>query len=278
MPRAGSSDEFSRVYPIVDEHDRPLPAGSSPTVRAARGEEVRGAEVRWVTPRGTIPLLVDATTLPALAGHDPVVVVTFQDTSALKRSESERRVSAETARREIEAERTRFRDLILQAPVPIAVFRGDDHLIDLANAPYLRLIGRDATVLGRPAFEAFPEVAPALRETFDRVYRTGEDVAIQAMPVSIDRRGDGHPEEAFFSFTLTAIRDVAGVITSLMTVSIEVTHEVRARQQLAALATTATREREWMQAVLDQVPTPLVFVAPGTATITFTNRAADALW
>ena len=62
----------------------------------------------------------------------------------------------------------KLRRVFSQAPVAIAVFRGRDFVVELANEPYrVMLQGRE--LLGRPFFDAVPEVGQDVREAFRRV-------------------------------------------------------------------------------------------------------------
>lgn len=58
--------------------------------------------------------------------------------------------------------------------MPAALLTGADHLFELANAPFLQMVG-GREVVGKTCLEAFPELAstgyPAV---LDRVFQTGE--------------------------------------------------------------------------------------------------------
>jgi len=48
--------------------------------------------------------------------------------------------------------------LFSQAPVAMCLLTGDDLIIENANPQILELWGRDSSVIGKPLFEALPEV------------------------------------------------------------------------------------------------------------------------
>src|SRR5678815_4201914 len=76
----------------------------------------------------------------------------------------------------VPAERSRLqaheslRSLFHQAPGFMAVVRGREHVLELVNAAYRRLIG-ERDVVGKPIREALPDIAgQGFFELLDRVY------------------------------------------------------------------------------------------------------------
>ncbi len=131
-------------------------------------------------------------------------------------------------------------NLLLQAPMPTAIFRGPNHVFELANALYCKMVGR-TDVVGKTYAEAFPELAhTALPGVLDEVYRTGKPFFAGEMRVQIDKTGTGALEECFFNFNLEALREADGTIYGMMAVALEVTDQVNARRAIE----NAQRERE----------------------------------
>ncbi|HEX8114238.1 MAG TPA: PAS domain S-box protein, partial [Kofleriaceae bacterium] len=145
--------------------------------------------------------------------------------------------SSVQARRELELARAeaarasaQLRDLIAQSPIAMAMLSGPEHRYELANQRYHEMVDRDQLV-GKTVLEAFPEVADSpVMAVFDGVYRTGQPFSTDEYPVSLIRRG--RPEDCFFQFNLTPVRDAEGAITGLMVTAVEVTEQVRARRAL----------------------------------------------
>ncbi|HYH80652.1 MAG TPA: PAS domain S-box protein, partial [Longimicrobium sp.] len=79
------------------------------------------------------------------------------------------------ANAELRASERRFRDVLEQAPVAVAVMEGPEHVYTLVSPRYAESPGGGRPLLGRTVREAFPEVEdqgfPAL---MDRVYESGE--------------------------------------------------------------------------------------------------------
>jgi signal transduction histidine kinase/ActR/RegA family two-component response regulator len=128
---------------------------------------------------------------------------------------------------------SRERDnLLLQAPVATALFRGPEHVFELANALYCRMVNR-SDLVGKRYLEAFPElVGTRLPAVLDRVYQTGEPFSSGEMLIRLDKRGDGTLEDCFFTFNLEALRDDRGSVYGMMAVALEITEQVSARRAI----------------------------------------------
>lgn len=146
-----------------------------------------------------------------------------------------RRADAVQARnRSLERESQRLLEFFQQAPGFVAVLGGPTHVFQMANAAYLRLVGRDDLV-GKTVAEALPEVAAqGFIETLDAVYRTGEAYIGRREPVLLD--GDREPAHArrVLNFIFQPISDGDGTITGIIVQGADVTEEVEyeERQEL----------------------------------------------
>ena len=135
-------------------------------------------------------------------------------------------------------------DVVLASPVPMALLLGDD-LVVFYNDGYAELIGdRHPEALGRPAAEAFAEVwrDPGAGEVLERVYRHGEPFLQREAVLPADRQGPAEP--AVFTRGHGPVRDSAGRIVGVLTVSAQTTQLTQQLQSLsdfaAALAGTLT--------------------------------------
>jgi signal transduction histidine kinase len=84
MARPQSAEDYLRLFDIRDLDDRPLRVDDVPAVRAARGEAVSGAQIRWYTPSGPKVITIHAARIPAMFGHPETVLIAFDDITALK--------------------------------------------------------------------------------------------------------------------------------------------------------------------------------------------------
>jgi signal transduction histidine kinase len=137
-----------------------------------------------------------------------------------------------------EVRRDHLRDAVMQAPALICVTLGPKHVIDIVNVRYVQAIdGRD--VLGQPMRTAFPDMAADRLLALDRVYETGEPYHGKdiAETVSTD---DGR-DERYFNLVVQPLKNDRGHVYGLMTHAVDVTEQVRTRQELADLALALER-------------------------------------
>lgn len=156
--------------------------------------------------------------------------------------------------------------LFSDAPVMIAMLRGPEHVIEIANEAYLRACaGRE--FLGRRLRDVFPEISSEMLATYDEVYASGVAVMRHEMPERFLR--DGVAQPGFGSFVFQPLRGEDGNVNGVMVFCLDVTEQVRAREKLAELAAEHL-------AVLDQIPSSVLVFNPEGRLIKI-NEAARRL-
>jgi PAS domain S-box-containing protein len=131
------------------------------------------------------------------------------------------------------AQQRQLRELFEQAPVAIAVLRGPEYIIDVANPLVSALWGRTPDqVVGRPLLEALPEVRnQGFKETLDSVVQSGNALVAQEVPAQLERAG--RLQTVHLNFVYQPLRDEQGQVTGVTAVATEVSEQVVARQQVA---------------------------------------------
>jgi signal transduction histidine kinase len=119
----------------------------------------------------------------------------------------------------------------------------------------------------------------------DQVYATGEPFVGGELSVRLDRRGDGVLEEAVVNFVYQPIKTPLGGVEGIFAHAVEVTEQVRARQQ----AETAVRLRdEFLSIASHELRTPLTTLSAhaqvllrrierGSLDLAQTSRSAKAV-
>ena len=158
------------------------------------------------------------------------------------------------AREEAELQKRLLHSLFMQAPTLIAVLRGPDHVVELANPPICQAWGRsEDEVLNRPLFETMPELRDqGFRSVLDGVYRTGVTHIGKETPAHFQRAG-GVFETVYFNFVYSAFRNIEGHIEGIFAIASEVTDQVLARNQIDDLreaAEAANRAKDEFLAML----------------------------
>jgi signal transduction histidine kinase/DNA-binding response OmpR family regulator len=124
-------------------------------------------------------------------------------------------------------------DLCLDSEFPVQISWGPDLLV-LYNAAYIPLLGVEnhPWALGRPARELDAHLWPS-EEHFREVMATGKAFHSEDQQRIIDRHG--YPEEAYFTSTLSAIRDGDGKIVGLYNAITETTQHLLYERRLQVL-------------------------------------------
>lgn len=139
------------------------------------------------------------------------------------------------ARQQIEASERKIQTLLRQAPVAVAILRGRNFVVELANERHLEFWGRPlAEVTGRPVFEVIPEAAGQGYEAILlKVLETGVPYVANEQYVELNR--NGQREGIWVNVVYEPLREEdTGQVTGLMEVIHEVTGQVQARQLIQA--------------------------------------------
>jgi GAF domain-containing protein/anti-sigma regulatory factor (Ser/Thr protein kinase) len=129
-------------------------------------------------------------------------------------------------------------DLILAAPVPMALAYGDS-LVLLYNDGYAELIShKHPGALGRPCAEVFADIwhLPGVGDVIERTYRQGEPFLEKESTLPILRSGTGSVQQAVFTRGYSPVRDAAGRTLGVLTVAAETTQVTQQLQSLSELA------------------------------------------
>jgi signal transduction histidine kinase len=140
----------------------------------------------------------------------------------------------------------------MQAPVAIAVVAGENLVFELANPPYLRVVG-DRDIVGKPVLEALPELrGQGYDDLLHNVMHTGEPVTASESLLKLER--EGVLQDTYWTFIYAPLRNREGIADRVMAICNEVTEQVRARRRAIALA-DAGQEFASAPLDLDQVAT-----------------------
>jgi PAS domain S-box-containing protein len=156
----------------------------------------------------------------------------------------------------LEESEQRFRNLVEQAPVAMAVTHGDDFVFDNINPPMLRMINKQdkGAVLGRPLGEVLPELpGQPVFEHLRAVLRSGNKFS--GTEVEVELVNGSIRERRFFNITYSRVVNKDGT-ASVLHMASDVTDQVLARRK--------TEESEVkLRSILNSAPTAMgVFVGP----------------
>ncbi|NDP22644.1 MAG: PAS domain S-box protein [Paludibacter sp.] len=151
---------------------------------------------------------------------------------------------------QLKVSEAKFRNLILQAPVPITTYLGPSFIIDIVNKTALEISQRTyEEALNRPLFEVVPELEESLKSIFSNIYTTGETFIANELPVQFKR--PGKPDTAYVNSIYQPLRDLDDKIYGIISIGTDVTESVNARKLIEettthlTLATTSANVGIW---------------------------------
>jgi len=142
------------------------------------------------------------------------------------------RVTLEQANRRLSSDMEFLNTLFRRAPSFMAVLSGPDHVYELANDSYLRLVQHRA-VLGKPVRLALPELeGQGIYELLDSVYQTGEpyhgrNLEVQLVPAT----GQGM-ERRILDFVYQPLKDANGRTQGIFVEGVDVTDHALTEERL----------------------------------------------
>lgn len=130
---------------------------------------------------------------------------------------------------QLSASEERFKNLVQQAPVAIAVLHSRALVIESANEKMLEIWGKTREVIGTTLADALPEIRdqPFL-DILDRVYTSGEPFYGNEVLAKLEHRGA--LQNLYVNFVYQPFINQTGQATDIIVVASEVTEQVAARQ------------------------------------------------
>ncbi len=165
----------------------------------------------------------------------------------------------------------RYINNIMQAPVAMCIFRGKNHVVEIANERMLQLWGKEAAdVINKPIFEGLPESKDqGLEELIDRVYATGEKFEANERPVYLPRKGK--VETTYLNFVYDALKDHDGTISGIVAIAVEVTQQVTARIKVE-------ESEQKVRAIVEKAPFPIAVYEGSEMIVEMANQTIIDLW
>jgi PAS domain S-box-containing protein len=216
-----------------------------------------------LTGAGRLDAVSARRSFPSQAEHLALTMAANQVAVAWQRARAERALRTESdalnverhavnlLNRKLGSERDKLQRLFEQAPGFMAVMRGPQHVFELCNQSYFRLIGQ-RDILGRPVREVFPELeGQGFFEILDKAYTTGAPHVSTAAAIDLQREPGSPLDRRYIDFIYQPIVDDDGEITGIFAEGHDVTKQVQGQAQLAfneesfRLATSAAGVGIW---------------------------------
>jgi len=152
----------------------------------------------------------------------------MQDGLHMLNNKLEERVQNRT--KELANQEARLRDMLVDAPIAIAVFTGRNLIIESANKKILEACGKTDKIIGKTLSEAIPElIGQEFLNLLDQVFTSGD--AFYGNEVKALLEQNGAIEEVYSNFVYQPLKNSEGKTTSIMLTANVITEQVLARKK-----------------------------------------------
>jgi len=135
------------------------------------------------------------------------------------------------ARKKIEESEKQFINLIAQSPVAIAILKGREMIVSIANPAILQTWGKGQDVIGKSLFKIMPEiVGQGFDDLLMAVYHTG--IAHHAYETKVNLQRNGKWEDVYYTFVYQPYRETDGKISGVAIIANEVTPQALANKKI----------------------------------------------
>ena len=173
------------------------------------------------------------------------------------------------ARMKIEESEQRYKTLITESTVAIALYVGQELRIQYINEIMTSYWGKDLSVQGKTLSEALPELyRQPFVEKLDRVYTTGESYVGKEEPF-FTSKGKGRP--SYFNFIYKPLRDSTGRIYGIHHMAMDVTEQVLARKKVE-------HSEGMLRNIIVKAPVAMCILKGPTFVVEIANERMFRLW
>lgn len=135
------------------------------------------------------------------------------------------------SRSKIEESEHKIRALVENAPFAIAVYAGEEMIIELANESIINIWGKGSDVIGKSFMHLLPELTnQQVFEQIKNVYKTGEPFHTENTP--LDLLVDGKWGTYYFNYGFTPLYDLKGNIYGVMNTGVDLTDLSLAKKRI----------------------------------------------
>ena len=161
---------------------------------------------------------------------------------------------------------------ILESPFPTNLWCGPD-LVLLYNDAYRPVLGaKHPRALGQSGKVVWSEIWKEIAPLFDSI-RAGGPAAFAEDARFLMERTSGPPGEAWFTFSLSPVRDEDGSVVAFLNVATETTQRLTAEREAQAALAAAERAEERLRSVFRQAPAFLAVLRGEDHVFEFVNDA-----
>lgn len=167
----------------------------------------------------------------------------------------------------------RFKELLLNAEIPTAIYIGEKFVIEMANEKMLRVWGKTKKVIGKELHKAIPELeGQHFIQLLEDVYYKGK--TFQAEEDKVVLKVDGKLQTFYYNYTYKPIRNLKGEIYGIINMAVDVTSQVNTRKALTEYATKLKVSEEMYKNLSEAMP-QIVWTANKEGKFTYFNQKLE---
>jgi PAS domain S-box-containing protein len=174
------------------------------------------------------------------------------------------------ARKKVEESEHRYQQMIYTSPSLIAIFKGENMIIEIANDAIIESWGKGKDIIGQSVFSVIPET---IEQGFDKlllsVYKTGMPVQAYEAPIHLVRHGKS--ELMHYTFVYQAQRNVNGEIEGVAVIANEVTPQALINKKIK-------NSEERFRNLVEQAIDPICILKGDDLIVELANEPVFKVW
>ena len=203
---------------------------------------------------GEKTMLLNAHLITQKTSNEELIVLTIVDITEVRRLAIELQIrEKEALQKQLEIEKKalkliedsneRYNLMLMQSPFAIAILKGKDMIIDLANDSIKQFWGKGNAIEGKPILEILPEIKDSIfPKLLDEVYMTGIPFEGKELLSPIMR--NGKLEDGYFNFVYQPYLEADKSISGVTIIAYEVTDHHNVKEELIASKSVAEHKTQ----------------------------------
>ncbi len=173
-------------------------------------------------------------------------------------------------RKKLEQSEAAFRNLVMQAPVAIAVFKGEELIAETVNDYYLPLVGKTREeFVGKSLLQTLPEARGIIEPLAEKLFSTGKPLVVNEYDLFITR--NDKRVRCYFNAIWKPIFEIDGQVNGFIAIAHEITEQVEARRRIE-------ESEQKIRSIIESAPFPIGVYTGKEMRIQFANQSIIDVW